>query len=336
MAYQRDIGFSTVAEVAYVGNFGRNGRRQKTINNVPLYAYASPAAQFNGDAINANFLRQPYPGQGNIQQLTSEEVSLNYNAMQLSVQRRLSHGLQLGVAYTLSHANGITGWDYYTELLGGQDGLNQRYYGPTTNDRTHNLVFNYSYNIPTFSKVAVLKQIVSDWQVSGVTQLLSGTALTPTCGLQSGVAGVYNTDPTLSGGTLRCQMTGQSLTDFVADSSKPVEEQLHFNPAAYTRVRIANGATVGAFGDEPTGQLRNPTWWNQDFTLARRIPVPIGRGGSARIQFQVFNLFNLVQFTTMDIGQSFSAAGVNQNATVGQYTATTLPRQMGLTLRFDY
>jgi hypothetical protein len=256
--------------------------------------------------------------------------------MQLSVQRRLSHGLQLGMAYTLSHAYGITGWDYYTELLSGQDGLNQRYYGPTTNDRKHNLVFNYSYNVPTFSKVAVLKQILSDWQVSGVTQLLSGTALTPTCGLQSGVAGIYNTDPTLSGGTLRCQMTGQSLTDFVADSSKPVEEQLHFNPAAFTRVRIANGATVGAFGDEPTGQLRNPAWWNQDFTLARRIPVPIGRGGSARIQFQVFNLFNLVQFTTMDIAQSFNAAGVNQSATVGQYRETTLPRQMGLTLRFDY
>ena len=337
VAYQRDIGFSTVAEVAYVGNFGRNGQRRQTINNVPLYAFGGPKYQFNVDAVNANFARQPYPGVGNIEKYATNEVSLNYNAMQVSVQRRLSHGLQMGVAYTLSKGEGRTGWDYYTEnYLGGQEALDARYYGPTGNDRRHNLVINYSYNIPTATQLPVLKQIVTDWQVSGLTQFLSGVARTPTCGLSGTQAGVYNQDPSLTGVDMRCQLTGQDVNSFVADASLPVEEQLHFNPAAFTRVRIANGATVGNFGDQPVGQVRNPGWWNQDFTLARRIPVQIGRGGSARIQFQIYNLFNMTQFTTVAIAQSFNASNVNQTSNIGQYTETTNPRQMGLTIRFDY
>src|SRR6185503_17960744 len=99
-----------------------------------------------------NFLRQDYPGAGSVRYLTTDEVALNYNAMQLSVQRRLSHGLQMGLAYTLSKAEGIQGWDFATEQLGGVDALRDRYYGPPsvsqTQDRRHSLVINYSYAIP--------------------------------------------------------------------------------------------------------------------------------------------------------------------------------------------
>ena len=39
VAFQRDIGFKTVAEVAWVGNFGRHFWRAKTTNNIEPYAY---------------------------------------------------------------------------------------------------------------------------------------------------------------------------------------------------------------------------------------------------------------------------------------------------------
>ena len=42
VAFQRDIGFSTTAEVAWVGNFGRNFWRLKDSNNIAPYAYADP------------------------------------------------------------------------------------------------------------------------------------------------------------------------------------------------------------------------------------------------------------------------------------------------------
>src|SRR4029453_10716779 len=37
VAFQRDIGFNTTAEIAWVGNFGRNQYRQKNANNIAPY-----------------------------------------------------------------------------------------------------------------------------------------------------------------------------------------------------------------------------------------------------------------------------------------------------------
>ena len=63
LAFQRDIGFNTVAEVAWVANIGRKFWRTKTTNNIP-YAYGNVDNLFNNQAINANFLRRDYPGIG--------------------------------------------------------------------------------------------------------------------------------------------------------------------------------------------------------------------------------------------------------------------------------
>ena len=76
---------------------------------------------------------------------------------------------------------GITGYDPYTDEIGGEAAIRARYWGPTTDDRRHNLVINYSYDIPSFFDAPVLKQLLSNWQISGVTKMLSGQAITPTC-----------------------------------------------------------------------------------------------------------------------------------------------------------
>ena len=48
---------------------------------------------------------------GNITDFTNDLETLRYHSMQFSVQRRLSHGLQMGLAYTLSKGKGMQGWD---------------------------------------------------------------------------------------------------------------------------------------------------------------------------------------------------------------------------------
>ena len=55
--------------------------------------------------------------------MTTNDDVLNYNAMQLSVQRRLTKGLQMGLAYTLSKSEGVKGWDFMTEELGGKQAI---------------------------------------------------------------------------------------------------------------------------------------------------------------------------------------------------------------------
>ena len=57
LAVQRDIGFSTVAEIAYVGNFTWNHGRFVDGNRLPINVYGNPANLVNNAPVNANSLR---------------------------------------------------------------------------------------------------------------------------------------------------------------------------------------------------------------------------------------------------------------------------------------
>jgi hypothetical protein len=355
-AYQRDIGFSTVVEAAYVGNFTYNDYRSKDLEIVPLYFYASPATWYNQTKLSYNYFRKMFPGMADITQTYNEVNSLFYNSFQLSVQRRLSKGLQLGMAYTLSKGMGEQGWDPYTAdpnislanvggdtthlVQGGPAALRARYWGPTNIDRRHNLSFNYSYQIPNPARnVPVLKYIVSDWQVSGVTKWTTGTAVNPAC--SSNGNGVPNSDPTLTDGGARCMLTGEPINMGKRVDVDPANPDIltakFFNTAAFAFATPVS-STVGNFGNAPLDLLRNPSYSSWDVTLARRIPVKIGRNGGVRVQLQAYNIFNLVRFQNMNATMQFTGANnaTLNSTTVGQLSSVIPPRQLGLTVRLDF
>jgi hypothetical protein len=347
VAFQRDIGFNTVAEVAYVSNIGRKYWRSKSVNNIPLYAYGDANNLFNGEAISANFLRRDFPGVGSISYLTTDDDILNYNAMQLSVQRRLSRGFQMGLAYTLSKSEGMQGWDFLTEEIGGKSALRDRYYGPPAGnpvgvqdgrqDRRHVVVINYSYMIPNPTpNIPVLSLVLRDWEASGVSTFMTGSNVNPTCNTNQ--SGINNSDPTLTGGPIRCELVpGQDINDLSQNAVDPTIThdafRPHFNLAAFRRPSPSGG--VGNLGNAAQGVLRHPGWQNWDFTLARRIPVNIGRGGSVRVQAQFYNVFDLVQFQRMAATYTFAASG-NTNTSTGEYDQVINPFNFGVTIRLDY
>jgi hypothetical protein len=264
--------------------------------------------------------------------------------MQLNVQRRLNRGLQMGLAYTLAKGVGWTGYnpDYLeADPTGALNKL--RLWGPTNNDRTHNLVINYSYALPGPGGTGVLKSILNDWMVSGVTKYLSGSATQPNCSTNN--TGIAFTNPTLTpGASAACVYTGQGVFDVTRDPNLPEEDQLHFNPLAFAMASPLS-ATVGNFGDVPLGILRNPGFWNWDLTLQRRFPIPVfGDQAQARLQLQLYNIFNTPQFTSLDVNLQFrddpNVPGVDNLAfnstTQGRYTAANPPREFGVTFRVDF
>lgn len=95
-------------------------------------------------------------------------------------------------------------------------------------------------------------------------------------------------------------------------------------------------ATVGDFGNAPVGLLRNPTISVWDLTIERRFPIRNGKG--LRLQFQAYNLFNQVEFTMLNAALTF--AGVNNetqtSTTAGTHNTVMNPRQLGLTVKFDF
>jgi hypothetical protein len=256
-----------------------------------------------------------------------------------------------------------------TEELYGAAGLKEVYYGPqTTSDqgqeRRHVLVVNYSYQIPTLN-LPVAKYILAGWEASGVVTAVSGDPINPTCNAASSVPGtsptvnirgIANTDPSLTGVSARCEYSGQALYsgyDANPTGNALPEDTLHFNPYAFQRplplgTTFNTNGVLGAnpqpnLGNVKYGVLRNPSWSNWDFTLARRLPVKIGRGGNARVQIQFYNLFNQVEWNQMNATMSYSAAndaglfgGGNTGNNTGKYTGVRTPFNGSVTIRFDY
>jgi hypothetical protein len=350
-AYQRDIGFSTTAEVAYVGNFTRNSLRTYNLDELPLYVFADPNNQFNQAALSQNYLFTKFPGMGNITDFTEDQETLRYHSLQISVQRRYNRGLQMGLAYTLSKGMGMQGWDPYTanpdltinmggrSVRGGEDALRERYWGPTNVDRRHNLVLNYSYLVPTIMEGnRILSAVLRDWQIAGVTKVLSGTAVNPSCsnGSTRGVA--YSLPSYTNGVAARCNLTGEPINAGQRVDVDPANPDLltakYFNLAAFA-MATPQSATVGDFGNAPLGLLRNPTVVNWDVTLERRFPIGNHRG--LRLMIQGYNIFNTIQWTTMNANLTFTGANnVQSSTTAGQYGGVINPRQFALSVRFDW
>ena len=328
LTVQRDIGFNTVVDIGYVGNFDRQALGQGTpgsnvtftnqLNPVPYQAYKSSSALFNNTEINPNLLRQAYPGMGAINYVAYAYSAVNYNGLQVSAQHRLTNGLAFGAAYTFSKALGVQGLDPYT---------NQRqwYYGPLQQDRGQILSWNFTYSLPTPGPgMRALRAVLGNWTLSGIGIVTTGAPTTPTC---SSTAAFPASDPSLTGignnnlAGVRCEVVAnpQSVShDFYNN----------FNTAAFAL------APVGTFGNTGVGILRQPAWWNFDAAMDKK--VSIKERVALRVRFQAFNVFNHTEFNRIGTTYTWNAAGVNLSTTTGQYISTQPPRQMALTARVEF
>jgi len=103
LGVQRDVGFATVVDVAFVGNLGRHTLQTRNLNTLPYGKRFLPGSQ---DATNPgkplpdSFL-VPYVGLGSI--TYGEPVGTsNYYSLQTQANRRFSHGLEFKTNFTWS------------------------------------------------------------------------------------------------------------------------------------------------------------------------------------------------------------------------------------------
>ncbi len=333
LTVQRDIGFSTVVSAAYVANFDRDalgapdpGTKQtyyQQVNPVPEFAYANPANVFNGTSeINANLLRTAYPGMGPISVYQYAYTSVNYNALQLGAQHRMTHGLAFSVSYTHSKALGYQGADpYHTE---------QWYYGPVLTDRPNVFTFNFSYNLPAPTQIKAVRAVLGGWTLAGTGIATNGAPVNPYC---SSTAPFPYSDPGESGtgfGTSYSSMSTGGVRCEVVGNPNAVQKNFYnqFNLSAFAL------APIGTFGDAGPTILRQPGFWNFDASLDKEIKVK--ERMQIHLRFQAFNVFNHTEFNAIGTSFQWNAAGVNQNTTTGQYTNTQPQRIMALTARLTF
>ena len=177
---QREFRHSILVDLGWTGDWGYNQQLSYDINPIPIGTRA-PFNPANADSTNGGktlsdiFLRTGYPGYNTINGY-NHLGHTNYNALTLSVQKRLSHGLLLGAAYTYAHALGATS---FTPVAPNNENWN---YGNLSFDRRQNLQINYSYDFPNLGRKynsKLLGALVDRWTLSGVTSIQTGFPFNP-------------------------------------------------------------------------------------------------------------------------------------------------------------
>jgi len=102
LGVQREVGYSTVIDAAFVGNLGRHLLQSVNLNQLPYGVRFLPTSvdPTNGRPLADSFLT-PYIGLGSITYAEPVGTS-NYYALQMQANRRFSHGLEFKANWTWS------------------------------------------------------------------------------------------------------------------------------------------------------------------------------------------------------------------------------------------
>ena len=312
---QQNIGFSTVLDVKYVSALGRNLAQTRNINQLPYGVRFLPQSQdpTTGRPLPDNFLR-PMPGYGGITYRESSGSS-NYHALQATANRRYSNGLQFGVAYTYSKTMDFSGLPTYRSFR-------QWSYGKADFDQTHVMVVNYSYDLPKFSKLVAnpaIRLVFDNWQFSGLSTFASGVPF----GID--LSTTNSVDLTGGGDGQRVNITGDPR---IPHGDRGIARM--FNTSVFALPRL------GDAGNGPKDVFRGPGVINSDVTLFKNFPLK-SEQQALQLRWEVYNIFNHTNFTSMDNTARFDpATGAQTNARFGQPTAARNPRLMQVSLRFRF
>ncbi|MBO0863433.1 MAG: hypothetical protein J2P21_34050, partial [Chloracidobacterium sp.] len=290
LTIQRELATNLILEAGYVGTRGTHLPRTIQLNQ------ADPTS-----SVNAN-LRRPFLGYGAIPYNENSAVA-KYHGLEVSLAKRVAHGLFFEASYTWSKSLG------HTESAPLDSRNKDLDFGLSDLDRTHMFSFNYVYEFPFFKKRGgAAGKIFGGWQWSGITTFQSGTPFTVT---QSGDVANFG------GGT------GAQRPDLVGDPNEGRGQSLdrYFNTAAFRRVTQS-----GRIGTAPINAVRGPGINNFDMSLLKS--VYFREGVRLQLGVEAYNVFNHPQFEGVD--------GGIDSANFGSVTSARDPRVLQLRAKFTF
>jgi hypothetical protein len=325
--YQASLQFrlpkNTSLDVAYVGSQGRHLQDNRNINyNAFGQCFLpqnqdttlAPTSLLGNNCLSANFLK-PYRGYGNITIYQSEATS-NYNALQVQIQRRAAKGLFIGAAYTWSKALATAQSGGTNDNSSVRPDQYQRaaFYAPASFDRRQVFAVNYVYNTPKLPVGNAFTRLITDgWQLSGVTQAVTGSPFTP--GFSVSGAGNQNLTGSNTEGARIGVVAGCNP---YTGSSDPFNR---LNPACFF------APSPGSLGLESgLNFLYGPSVVNFDMALQKEFSV------KERVHFQLrldaFNVFNHTEFSGYNATLNFNSFPTSGGVVSGSpsITATALGR----------
>jgi hypothetical protein len=304
LSVQRELWTGHFAEIAYVGNRGRDLLWLPEINQPVSFETLLANVQLPAaERANTNFLR-PYRGYSSIRQRRSDAFA-DYNSLQLYVNKRRGD-IRYTIGYTLSKATGLGSGNGDNPLAAegytpGEPFDLGFFVGPTSYDRRHAFISTWTYEVPYLrDHQNIAGWVLGGWQITGKTRWQSGQYLT------------VNGNTSIGG--RRADYVGGDI------SLSNRDENRWFNTGAFA------AAPDTRRGNASIGMVEGPHLYQWDISLRKGFRL----GGTRTLRFDadVFNAFNRVNFN-------------NPNTTVtaadfGRIGSARIPRQTQLSLRFQW
>jgi hypothetical protein len=344
------FGSNMSLEVSYVGNHGSNLIGMSDVN-----ACAASVA----DALGA--CTRPYgstlPWLSTVDMLSSD-VRSNYDSLQATFTKRMSHGLSLTAGYTYGHGLDSGSLNRFG-LLSQNPNDPGAEYGNSDFDVRHRLTITTTYNIPGINGFA---QVLKGWQVNAIVTLQSGQPWTvddyndgPASAIYSnGISGTgdnsdrwnffgnpsdfkgtRNSIPYCSfaaGAVTGCSYTdGQSLQSVTLSNSIGAPCLTAATAANTVNTLNAGGCYVegnsviipqaaGTFGNMTRNMFRDSGFKNVDFSVFKNFTFK--ERYSAQFRLELFNVFNHPIFANPYGASAGSSGAQNDLGSTGIFGGT--------------
>ncbi|MGB7727624.1 MAG: TonB-dependent receptor [Candidatus Acidiferrum sp.] len=270
-------------------------------------------------------------------------TNANYNALEVTLQHKMVHGVQFDFNYTYGKSIDIASDAERVGPWGGLGGAVINSWDPSAGraasdfDLRHQINANFIWELPFGQGKGIAHDVnkvgeafIGGWQLSGLVRWTSGFPVTVDNG------GQYPTNYQLEGH---------------ADQTCTVQTGTYFTGAggstggnSYPNL-FANGVNAascfdygypGQTGDR--NNLRGPGYFGVDLGLAKRWKMPWSEGQSLQFRWEVFNVTNSVRFDVQSANGYVGGSLANGNSSnFGNYSGTlTNPRIMQFALRYEF
>ena len=330
-SYQRQFGSSLLATVSYMGNKTSHiWLGQET--NPAIYSPAVCAQTKGGCTTSTTNQRRllnvlnPSQGQyyGGVDFLY-DGGNANYNALLLSLQQRLSHGVTFLANYTWSHC--ISEGDF-TRDIAGPTFLNPNNLAMDRGDCNFDIRHIFNASIVATSPVkgsSIWAHLLGNWQLAPLVRALSGEPLTVTTGSDTSLTGMNSGDsperPNYVGG----------VDPYVSSWGPKLQ---YLNPAAFVN------NTPGTYGNLGRSVLRGPGQLQFDLALSRIFAIH--EAFRLEVRAEAFNVINHTNFIAPATGTGIpgiSTGGLSlsrSSSNFGQITTAGDPRILQFAMKLYF
>jgi Carboxypeptidase regulatory-like domain/TonB dependent receptor len=300
------------------GSVAQYGPGNPALNLVGLRPYSSPNCNPTGPP-NTPGTGCPVDGTPVFTDIFAEDTIANstYNALEMLLQKRFSHGLQFQAAYTFSKS--IDDGSTFEETLNPFNYKASR--ALSIFNSAQRFVISYDWELPVRKYSGFAGKVLDDWEISGITQFQSGFPIR-----------LNTEDDTELINSLF--FLGTEAPSLVAPFQKLDPRKVYTSLGLTTPGYWFN---PNDFQDPPLGQFNNgtqrticcgPGLADWDFSVHKKISL--SENQYFQFRAEIFNIFNHTNFSNPDGGFS------DGPTSFGRITSAGDPRLLQFALKFFF